>query len=226
MENLERTQLLQRLNDAQNYFDKKQDLYDALVINNQSIESFEMSLKKPTDSSAIVVTIVLSFVFMLFLSFIANIVGVLYGSGTSFLSDVAIILPLVIVFVVIKAVNDGDKTKKAGYREKINLCKNQNEETMVELSDYYNAYLDKILPIEYSVPSMIEILKEYVKTYRADSVKEAINLYFDEEHKSRMEDKQKQILRATQSVAGGAKATAGFAGAMTAVSIIRLFSGR
>lgn len=226
MEDLERAQLLKRLNDAQHYFEQKEDLYDALVINNQSIESFETALKKPTDSSAIVVTIVLSFVFMLILSFTANIVGVLHGSGTSFLSAAAIILPLVIVFVVIKAVNDGDKTKKAGYREKINLCKKQNEETMVELSDYYNAYPDKILPIEYTVPSMIEVLIGYVKTYRADSVKEAINLYFEDEHKSRMEDKQRQILHAAQSAASGSKATAGFAGAMAAVSIIRLFSGR
>lgn len=97
---------------------------------------------------------------------------------------------------------------------------------MVELSDYYNAYPDKILPIEYTVPSMIEVLIGYVKTYRADSVKEAINLYFEDEHKSRMEDKQRQILHAAQSAASGSKATAGFAGAMAAVSIIRLFSGR
>ncbi len=97
---------------------------------------------------------------------------------------------------------------------------------MKVLTQYYNAYSDKILPIEYTVPWMIEVLSGYVKTYRADSIKEAINLYFDEEHKSRMEDKQQQILQATQSAAGGAKATAGFAGAMAAVSVIRLFSGR
>ena len=66
-----------------------------------------------------------------------------------------------------------------------------------DLREYYEAYKNCPVGMEYFCPSTIDKLYNLMKSGRADTIKEAINVYEDDKHKDRMEQQQAIIAKNT-----------------------------
>ena len=76
--------------------------------------------------------------------------------------------------------------------------KMQEQNTLNELQQLQNVYRKRIspwYPIDYCSIDAAEFLYNAINNYRADSLKEAINLYETTLHQQRVENNQKQALR-------------------------------
>lgn len=74
----------------------------------------------------------------------------------------------------------------------------QEQNTLNELQQLQNVYRERIspwYPIDYCSIDTAEFLYNAINNYRADSLKEAINLYETTFHQQRVESNQKQALR-------------------------------
>lgn len=63
------------------------------------------------------------------------------------------------------------------------------------LSPYRNQILE-VVPEKYAVPAVVECLYDYLINGRADSMKEAINLFEEEQHRRQMEQNQEDFMNA------------------------------
>lgn len=64
--------------------------------------------------------------------------------------------------------------------------------------ELYNQGIFERIPKQYTTPKAVIKMFTYVYNQRADTLKEAINLFEQEEHQERMEQKQDAILRASE----------------------------
>lgn len=74
----------------------------------------------------------------------------------------------------------------------------QEQNTLNELQQLQNIYRERIspwYPIDYCSIEAVEFLYNAINNYRADSLKEAINLYETTLHQQRVENNQQQALR-------------------------------
>ncbi len=76
------------------------------------------------------------------------------------------------------------------------------------ISKHYQNYKDCPLPIEFSDPVAISSIISYLKSKRADSLKEAINLYEDECHKAQVIIELQEMKAAAKQAATAASITA------------------
>ena len=90
---------------------------------------------------------------------------------------------------------------KEFFKEKSGKDKQNNEQKVAEFrKNYEKQYeivqpvLSAYLPADYWYSNAVNVISSYFRNYRADSVKEAINLYEEEMHRMRMENKAELIL--------------------------------
>lgn len=67
-----------------------------------------------------------------------------------------------------------------------------NQELIEELGDRYVEAI-KVIPSKYAYPECVYTLHDYLVNGRADSLKEAINLFEEEQHRMRMEENQNRM---------------------------------
>ena len=72
-------------------------------------------------------------------------------------------------------------------KKKENAIRSRQEAIMGELSDHYYQLSYCPVGFEYTYPPILQQLKQIVQTGRADTLKEAINVMIDDNHKSNME---------------------------------------
>lgn len=82
-----------------------------------------------------------------------------------------------------------------------------------DLYSHYVNYANCPISYEYSNPELIIVLRKMISSGRAESVKEAINLMIDDEHKARMETGQMEMLNETRRAANAAGTAAFFSAA-------------
>ena len=87
------------------------------------------------------------------------------------------------------------------------------------ISEYYTFDISDYYPIDYFYDYAIITITQYLKQFRAESLKEALNLYETQAHQRRLEEQQRQsiniqkeILNKTKKAANAATAAAVFSG--------------
>lgn len=85
---------------------------------------------------------------------------------------------------------------KTGEKKELEKCKISLEETekamIAELSPHWGKVLD-IVPEDYATPLCVKRIYSYLTNGRADGLKEALNLFEEEQHRWRMEEGQRQM---------------------------------
>lgn len=157
------------INELINYFSIKSDLY-------QEFDKNELKLYKTKQVNALKVitcilicTIVFSFAWFIIISQISGNEIVLITA-----SSICAIIVLAIILII--------RTKK------IKKLTNRQNEIISKISDYYYQLEYCPIGIEYSDPAILNQLMAIVKTGRADTIKEAINIMLDDAHKNQMEN--------------------------------------
>jgi hypothetical protein len=84
----------------------------------------------------------------------------------------------------------------------------QISEIQGALTPYYRAYMDCPVAFEYSSPAYLAELIRLMESGRADSIKEAINIAIDDNHKRNLLNMQHDIARNTASAARSARSAA------------------
>lgn len=168
--------------DVYQYFMKKSDAYDELVDCQRKLAN----IKPPKRS----------YLFMLLsLYILVPVMGAVPGVVTVLLFGL-----FVVVFILL--------VKR--YKRKVKECDNLMESMQSriddlsnELADYYDAYPDCPIGPEYTFPSVLNELIDYVHSGRADSLKEAINIMITDGKLADMEMN-------TEAAASGARTAAVF----------------
>ena len=115
-----------------------------------------------------------------------------------FLSVVqAVIAYVVIKFIYQKRNEKIDKDNQHLVAENENI-KVQEQDVLNDLQKVQAAYRERVAswyPANYCSVEAVEFFHNAVKNYRADNIKEAINLYETFLHQRRMEDNQKQAIQ-------------------------------
>lgn len=86
--------------------------------------------------------------------------------------------------------------KKAGIKKEIAEWKARYDAEENRLAEILGPHADKILevvPKAYVAPDIIEMLYEYLVNGRADSMKEALNLFEEEKHRRQLDERQQQL---------------------------------
>ena len=80
------------------------------------------------------------------------------------------------------------------------------EKQLQEINDYLNTeecqWAGNALPKKYFTYPTIQAIIQYLQSCRAETLKEALNLYEEEIHRQKMEDMQQQIVQSTAQTAG------------------------
>lgn len=93
-----------------------------------------------------------------------------------------------------------------------NALRSQKDELQAFLESDYAVWANTALPERYLFPTCIRSIIDYVESRRADTLKEALNLYEEEIHRRKMETMQEQIVESTRKASEEAnKQTALFA---------------
>ena len=82
-----------------------------------------------------------------------------------------------------------------------------------DVVSYYNNYGPCPLGIEFTDPKSLETIYEVIRSGRADSLKEAINILANDEHNAEMERLQRATAQAAWETCAAARLNAGFAAA-------------
>ena len=92
------------------------------------------------------------------------------------------------------------------------ILRAQKDELQAFLESDYAVWANEALPERYLLPTCIRSIIDYVESRRADTLKEALNLYEEEIHRRKMETMQEQIVESTRKASEEAnKQTALFA---------------
>lgn len=109
--------------------------------------------------------------------------------------------------------------KKKDYKHAADISK-RIQEISKDLSDYYDDFGPCIIGKEFSNPRIISVIVGLIKSGRADTPKEAINVMLDDAHKTNLQLQAELQTKALKSIktssaisAGANVATAGFVGA-------------
>ena len=89
------------------------------------------------------------------------------------------------------------------------LALNERQQLLqTELSQYCDAYGPCPLGVEYTDPAVLDILYDLLRSGRADSLKEAVNLWLDDIHKATMQSTMNATAEAAADAAHSARASA------------------
>ena len=114
------------------------------------------------------------------------------------------------------------KAKKARINNPVKI--QENDEIIAQITNemletYFSHPASNFFPLDYFDEYAIDALTTYVANFRADSLKDALNLFETEAHQRRLEDQQqemiftqKEILSQAQYTAKAATASAVFSG--------------
>ena len=78
------------------------------------------------------------------------------------------------------------------------ILRAQKDELQAFLESDYAVWANEALPERYLLPTCIRSIIDYVESRRADTLKEALNLYEEEIHRRKMETMQAQIVESTR----------------------------
>ncbi len=98
-------------------------------------------------------------------------------------------------------------------KKKYNYYLNEFARVSGELTDYYNAYPNCPIGAEYSNPEIIESILSVLKSGRADTIKESINLLISDAERAEMQATMQAIEAYTAKTSASASAAAFFAAA-------------
>lgn len=112
------------------------------------------------------------------------------------------VLKTVVAYFVVKVIYNTMNKKIDRENEQINTNNGalqvQEQEVINDLQQVQIAYREKVsswYPEKYCFVEAAEFFCDAIKNYRADSIKEAINLYENTLHQRRVEDNQKQAIK-------------------------------
>ena len=145
------------------------------------------------------------------------VVGTMFGTPI-FNTAESITDTSVVAFTVLCLIPGGMMTAGGVLMQVINKVRRKQYESKYislsqELNDHYNAYSEPPIGIEYSNPEIIEVIMNILKSGRADTIKEAINLMISEANQVEMAKYLQNIQAYAQSAASSAKTSAVFAAA-------------
>ena len=191
--------LLDKLNDCKNYFSQISNLYDFHRIGSNLINNTAWLKKVNSKFTEGIICLLLGVI-----TFIPTIKYIIENEWVPliFLWEVVIAeIVFAIVGGVITLIYKKHKSTIAFYQEKLPVIDRK-------IAEHYNSYTNCPISIEYSDPTTIEKIISYLHSGRAESLKEAINVYEDECHKEQMMTEMKQMKAAAQEAATAATITA------------------
>lgn len=122
-----------------------------------------------------------------------------------------VIFALLVVLGLILCINGNQQVRR--YEENIRILCRQIEDYDVQLREHYNRFANCPVAFEYSSPIVLESLVQYVKTGRADTVKEAINCLIMDAHNQEMLRIQQEVAQNSKKAAESAQSAAVFTAA-------------
>ena len=125
---------------------------------------------------------------------ISIVVGLISKSVFFYIAAAA----FVAAFVLFKILN----------KKKLEAATTLQNKLLRELQDHFDAYGYCSVGFEYTKPSTLETLYEYVRTGRVNTLGDAINEYMKDIHNQRIEDMQKDILETEREIAKNTKKAA------------------
>lgn len=127
-------------------------------------------------------------------SILESLLGNIFGGGLIYL--IALGFGLVGAYYNKKIVYNLYEKSKSEFREELERRKKeleQAEQAMVDdIGPEWQKVLD-IVPENYATPMCVNCIYKYLLNRRADSMKEAINLFEEEQHRWRVEENQQQM---------------------------------
>lgn len=184
------------MNDVKNLYNLLSDDL-AMVV---ALKNENEKMKKGRTNKAWVVFMILACFFTL--CGIIFCIATLSPQGLIFLGYV---VPFAILFLVFYRKN------KQGIKKQIFFEKNEEvitAKTDEILSTYYQQELSNYYSLDYFYEDAIDTLIRYLSQFRADSLKDALNLFETEAHQRRLEDQQKSIIITQKEILNQAKQTA------------------
>jgi hypothetical protein len=209
---------LNQLNKALYYFGKKTPDYNQIIFLNNNIEILkkEINYSKKNSMSKFSILLILFLVVSPSLFVINPQFYLQHDYNFQFILFI-IIMDFVIISFIFAIINYS-KNSKIG---KLNY---KYEHLLDSLYQYYNSFeYSELLPFKYTFPTFITILITYIEDYRATTITDAINLYYDEIHKQNMEYSQNEIKNMAKSNNKSIKRASNWATAATAISVLGLF---
>lgn len=189
MENKSRTELLnilgycintiKSINDVYNYMSReKQKIY------NRSMATYYTLRKKIFIAIAVIVVLIYSFASQ--------------RNADDYVCILAIVS--VIVILIIRKYYDKKSIKKSNLEyNNVIFPNNKNKIISLQNDEIYLEY-QRLIPNKYFSLEKLEILYSYVSQYRADTLKEAINIFEDESHKLRLEEQQNVLISQQEQI--------------------------
>lgn len=183
-----RDELLNGLSEASSIIKQLANIQQRLNQVRSQYKSIIPEKKMGTLAKVIIVLMALNCVFSLLQ---LNIWGIIVGAVAT-----------VGVYTVMKFVYNKQNAKIDSENAKINVAnenvKVQEQAVLSDLQQVQSAYREKVsnwYPDNYCSVDAVEFFYNSVKNFRADNLKEAINLYETALHQKRVEDTQKQALQ-------------------------------
>lgn len=166
----------------------------------KAIEGIKKKTKDIENKSGIITyvgTVISTLLGIVVFQFIGLIVGIIAGW---------------FIFSIIDATVNGKKNSEKAqlyYNENYPPLENKRNESLNKAKRFFNsakfAEARAVIPDDYFDSASAEYLVKAVENKRAESIKEAINLYEEYLYRSRMEEMQKQQLEASQEAAKAQK---------------------
>lgn len=227
----ERCELINNLNKAKVYFMERSDDYNRLIsIEDQITEKINKiniyGRLKPTRVLGILVGFFLSLPTAIFISQIAIAMRVVIHTGSLLLVSFGFgLIGVPIIHSRLYYLHQNKQVENLNHE--IQALDGQKKILIEKLNNYFQQFdLKGVIPFSSSYPASIDILIDYITSHRANSVSEAINLYLDDLHKQRLEDSQKQIIKATKQNVAATQRAGNWAAAATVFSLLNLFQGK
>lgn len=183
---------------AYNYFNKNRKAYDDY--NRLCEQKRFYDNKKPSKAMGCGIAAAIVFVGMQIIPLILGLIMDVFGA---ILGVLICIIAAIAAYVMMNNQEEQNLINKQYQLDK------DLKEADKKITQYYRDYPGQCpVHISYSHPGTLEYLYSLMKSGRADTVKEAINLMEEELHRFRMENHQQQILYRTTQAANAATASA------------------
>lgn len=228
----ERTQLLNKMDHAKAYFNKKTDLYEQII--DIEKKKNDLALKIRYEQKYNVTPKIISFFAAIFLSpilgicleYFLRLIHVLKEEYSFTLTMIFMAISGIVLFILFMLLGKKIKHLKLDkFENELKIYTKTMDIVVQSLNQYYLAYVDPgFISFKYTYPGMIDILKDYIEDHRADNIQDSINLYLDDVHKQRMEETQKKIQQAVSSTASSARSAKNWAAAGTIISVLGLLT--
>lgn len=178
--------VIEKLEAAYNYFMKKQNDYDEL---DRLTEKYQIMSKRKWQNTLFLCLIVYFFFIVIF--------------GPLLHSLITLYIFLIVTFIPIIVMIPAKTSNR--YQIENDEMRLKIREIEKKLLEYYESYPDRPIAYEYSNPRFIRVIKKYIETGRADSIKEALNCIKEDIYREQMINKQEQIISNTKRAASAAE---------------------